>query len=270
MGNLGVVFGNFIALWVYEFGLLMYKFGFMKIFARRVRVMESVIGWGQNPVVDEYFYELSQVHYDSYIQLNASIEDCKARVVVFTSTFDVDEYLALKAEGSPRVACQVPIYVACATRWGLPALVAYMAEMSLVATASLVQMTKAEIDADSHVFETNRDLVLGLVEEHIEIGELVGSAEYWRKRMLLLLVATENYCEYNDMPQLYSLVESARLLDFSENAETAEFWRKEVSDFSQAIGGVFNVDVGDFEMFNCPVTNACSLVSFIDFGSSYC
>lgn len=232
--------------------------------------MDSVVGWGQNPIVDEYFYELSQVHYDSCIQLNASDNDCEARVVIFASMFEVDEYLALKAEGSPRVACQVPVYVACANRWDLPALVAYMAEMSLVATASLVQMTKAEIEADSGVYEKNRDLVVGLVEEHIEIGELVGSAEYWRKRMLLLLVAAENYCEYNTMPQLGSLVESARLLDFSENAETAEFWRKEVSVFSQSVGDVFGVDVGDFEMFNCPVTNACSLVSFIDFGSSYC
>ncbi|MDP2564435.1 hypothetical protein [Pseudoalteromonas marina] len=190
--------------------------------------------------------------------------------MIFTSLSDVDEYLLLVSAGSPRVACETPIYVAYTLQNALPALVSYMAGVSLFATASLVKITRVELDQDSALFEVNRDYVVGMVEEHIEIGEVIYSSEYWRKRMLLLLVACENYCEYNENSSLYKLVESARLLDFSENANSADFWRNEVVELSRAVGVVFDADLGEFGLFNCPVSGALSLVSFVDFGSSYC
>lgn len=231
--------------------------------------MGSVVGWGQNPVVDECFYELSHIHYDSCVQLNVFGGECKARVVIFTSISDVDVYLSLKAEGSPRVACEVSVYVACAWQDDLPALASYMNEMGVTSTACLVLDVKSDLCAGGGLFTANVDFMFGLIEEHMKIGEPINSAQYWCRRMLSLLVACENYCEYNESPEIYQLVENARLLDFSENAKTAEFWRKEAFTFSQSVGDVFGVDVGDFSLLTCPVANASSLVSFIDFDSGY-
>lgn len=235
--------------------------------------MNSVVGWGQNPLVDAFVFSLTQKHCDSCMELFVKPEPCYARVIVFTSRADIDEYLVCVSSKVARVACSLPVFVLHCGYDDVDGLVTYGAEHGISITACFLKLTEGEVNVlDSDLDELYIHSV-GLIEEHIDIDEVFDSAQFWEKRAGFLIDDCKAYYSLRGYELFKVVFDEACLLEATQSESSRDFWRSKTLALSESIGRAVGIDVGDLDgnlLFKCPVSNARSLISFIGFGSSYC